>query len=62
MVRWNVSGNVEMWKCEHRYLYMPGGVDFRNNTTNHFATSDWKDNGANQITFGRGSQGFVAIN
>jgi alpha-amylase len=53
---------ADKWKCEHRYSYMSGGVDFRNNTTNHFATSDWWDNGANQIAFGRGSQGFVAIN
>jgi hypothetical protein len=23
-----VNGKMDTWKCEHRYLYMSGGVDF----------------------------------
>ena len=50
------------WKCEHRWSYIAGAMDFRNNTSDNFYTSDWWDNGGNQIAFGRGSSGFVAIN
>lgn len=50
------------WQCEHRWSYIAGAVDFRNNTADHFATSKWWDNGNNQIAFGRGSAGHVAIN
>ncbi|WDE03255.1 alpha-amylase family protein [Thalassomonas viridans] len=50
------------WKCEHRWSYIAGGVDFRNNTTDHWSTTRWWDNGHNQIAFGRGSSGHVAIN
>ncbi|MFT4937452.1 MAG: alpha-amylase [Paraglaciecola sp.] len=53
---------ADQWKCEHRWSYIAGAVDFRNHTASNFATSDWWDNGANQIAFGRGSTGFVAIN
>jgi len=50
------------WQCEHRWSYISGGVDFRNNTTDNWNTTDWWDNGNNQIAFGRGSSGYVAIN
>tara|TARA_R110001592_G_scaffold160851_1_gene393172 strand:- start:169 stop:2184 length:2016 start_codon:yes stop_codon:yes gene_type:complete len=50
------------WQCEHRWSYISGGVDFRNNTSDNWATTNWWDNGNNQIAFGRGSSGFVAIN
>ncbi|MFT7560485.1 MAG: alpha-amylase [Flavobacteriales bacterium] len=60
------NGNLECfggdWKCEHRWSYISGGVDFRNNTADNFRTTNWWDNGGNQIAFGRGSSGFVAIN
>jgi alpha-amylase len=60
------NGNLECfgqnWKCEHRWSYIAGAVDFRNNTHGDFALSDWWDNGANQIAFGRNGSGFVAIN
>ncbi|TYK65548.1 alpha-amylase [Colwellia echini] len=60
------NGNLECfasnWKCEHRWGYIAGGVDFRNNTADNWATTNWWDNGNNQIAFGRGSSGFVAIN
>jgi alpha-amylase len=60
------NGNLECfgssWKCEHRWSYIAGGVDFRNNTADNWNTTNWWDNGNNQIAFGRGSSGFVAIN
>jgi len=60
------NGNLECfgnnWKCEHRWSYIAGGVDFRNNTADNWNTTNWWDNGDNQIAFGRGSSGFVAIN
>ncbi|MBU2870012.1 alpha-amylase family protein [Colwellia sp. E2M01] len=60
------NGNLECfasnWKCEHRWSYIAGGVDFRNNTADNWTTTNWWDNGNNQIAFGRGSSGFVAIN
>lgn len=60
------NGNLECfaedWKCEHRWSYIAGGVDFRNNTADNWSTTNWWDNGNNQIAFGRGSSGFVAIN
>ena len=60
------NGNIECfndnWKCEHRWSFIAGAVDFRNNTNDNWATTNWWDNGNNQIAFGRGSSGFVAIN
>lgn len=60
------NGNLECfasnWQCEHRWSYIAGGVDFRNNTTDNWATTNWWDNTNNQIAFGRGSAGHVAIN
>ncbi|MCU4674181.1 alpha-amylase family protein [Catenovulum sp. 2E275] len=50
------------WKCEHRWSYIAGAVDFRNNTTATWTTTNWWDNGNNQIAFGRGESGHVAIN
>lgn len=60
------GGNLECfgsnWKCEHRWGYIAGGVDFRNNVNDNWNVTDWWDNGANQIAFGRGDAGHVAIN
>lgn len=53
---------TNQWKCEHRWDYIAGGVDFRNNTADNWNTTNWWDNGNNQISFGRGSSGHVAIN
>lgn len=50
------------WLCEHRNREIANMVEFRNATQNAFYVSNWWDNGANQIAFGRGSRGFVAIN
>jgi alpha-amylase len=60
------NGNLECfgsnWQCEHRWSYISGAVDFRNNTTDNWTTTNWWDNDNNQIAFGRGNAGFVAIN
>jgi alpha-amylase len=52
----------EGWVCEHRREAVAGMVGFRNFTSPNFFASDWWDNGANQIAFGRGDAGFVVIN
>ena len=60
------NGNLECfasnWQCEHRWSYIAGGVDFRNNTADNWAVTNWWDNTNNQISFGRGSSGHMAIN
>ena len=50
------------WQCEQRWPYIAGAVEFRNHTADNWTTTNWWDNGNNQIAFGRGSSGFVAIN
>lgn len=50
------------WLCEHRNREIANMVAFRNATKDAFYVSNWWDNGANVIAFGRGSLGFVAIN
>ncbi|MEQ3658821.1 MAG: alpha-amylase family protein [Glaciecola sp.] len=58
----NLSCFGNEWKCEHRWSYIAGASKFRDATSDNFATSNWWDNGNNQIAFGRGDKGFVAIN
>jgi alpha-amylase len=50
------------WLCEHRNREIANMVGFRNATKDAFYVSNWWDNGANLIAFGRGNLGFVAIN
>lgn len=50
------------WKCEHRWQPIANMVAFRNHTAGDFYVSNWWSNGGNQIAFGRGDSGFVAIN
>ncbi|WP_017297574.1 alpha-amylase [Nodosilinea nodulosa] len=50
------------WVCEHRWPAIAGMVGFRNATQPVAEVTDWWSDGANQIAFGRGSLGFVAIN
>ncbi len=50
------------WVCEHRWRGVANMVGFRNATQAQFVLSNWWDNGNNQIAFGRGGLGFVAIN
>ncbi|WP_066943756.1 carbohydrate-binding module family 20 domain-containing protein [Streptomyces lushanensis] len=49
------------WKCQHAWREISSMVGFRN-TTRGRAVTDWWDNGGDQIAFGRGSAGYVAIN
>ncbi|MFJ2178106.1 carbohydrate-binding module family 20 domain-containing protein [Streptomyces sp. NPDC087851] len=49
------------WKCQHAWREISSMVGFRN-TTRGQAVTDWWDNGGDQIAFGRGSAGYVAIN
>lgn len=60
----SASGNgcSNGWVCEHRWRGIANMVDFRNYTNSVFSTSNWWSNGNNQISFSRGSLGFVAIN
>ncbi|WP_410092463.1 alpha-amylase [Streptomyces sp. uw30] len=49
------------WKCQHAWPEIKSMVAFRNATRGESVTN-WWDNGADAIAFGRGSKGFVAIN
>jgi alpha-amylase len=50
------------WTCEHRVPSIAGMIGFRKATAGVQDTTDWWDDGANQIAFGRGNLGFVVIN
>lgn len=49
------------WVCEHRWRQIANMVAFRNSVTGQ-GVNNWWDNGANQVAFGRGDKGFLAIN
>ncbi|MFF3345590.1 alpha-amylase family protein [Streptomyces sp. NPDC002779] len=49
------------WKCQHAWPEIKSMVAFRNATRGQ-AVTNWWDNGADAIAFGRGSKGYVAIN
>ncbi|MEU0332802.1 alpha-amylase family protein [Streptomyces sp. NPDC006193] len=49
------------WKCQHAWPEIKSMVAFRNATRGQ-AVTNWWDDGADAIAFGRGSRGFVAIN
>lgn len=49
------------WVCEHHWRQIANMVAFRN-AVRGTPVANWWTNGANQIAFGRGSAGFVAIN
>ncbi|MBY8344569.1 MULTISPECIES: alpha-amylase [Streptomyces] len=49
------------WKCQHAWPEIKSMVAFRNATRGQSVTN-WWDDGADAIAFGRGSKGFVAIN
>jgi len=50
------------WVCEHRRGYVPGMLAFRKATVAATEVTNFWNNGSNQIAFGRGALGFVAIN
>ncbi|XP_063062868.1 alpha-amylase-like isoform X1 [Engraulis encrasicolus] len=49
------------WVCEHRWPQIRDMVMFRNEVDGEPLTN-WWDNGKDQIAFGRGGRGFIAIN
>ncbi|MBT2482863.1 carbohydrate-binding module family 20 domain-containing protein [Streptomyces sp. ISL-94] len=49
------------WKCQHAWREISSMVGFRNAARGQVVT-DWWDNGADQIAFGRGAKAYVAIN
>lgn len=49
------------WICQHRWRQIYSMVAFRN-AAGSTGINDWWDNGANQIAFCRGGNGFVAFN
>ncbi|HET6283915.1 MAG TPA: alpha-amylase family protein [Polyangia bacterium] len=50
------------WLCEHRRSYVAPLIGFRQATASAPMVTNWWDDGANQIAFGRGDKGFVIIN
>ena len=55
------SGGANGWLCQHRWPAVVGMVGFRNNVGSA-ALTDWVSPSSQQIAFGRGALGFVAIN
>jgi pullulanase/glycogen debranching enzyme len=55
------SANLSQWVCEHRHDALANMVAFRQMTAGEPVTH-WWDNGSNQIAFGLGNKGYVAIN
>lgn len=49
------------WKCQHAWREISSMVAFRNAARGQ-AVTNWWDNGADQIAFGRGTKAYVAIN
>ncbi|MDQ0845752.1 carbohydrate-binding module family 20 domain-containing protein [Streptomyces sp. V1I6] len=49
------------WKCQHAWREISSMVGFRN-TARGQGVTNWWDNGADQIAFGRGDKAYVAIN
>nr|BAV60949.1 alpha-amylase [Pholiota microspora] len=57
----STNGGSGGWHCQHRLPAIAGMVGFRNNVGSA-AITDWVSPQAQQIAFGRGALGFVAIN
>ncbi|EGO22943.1 glycoside hydrolase family 13 protein [Serpula lacrymans var. lacrymans S7.9] len=55
------AGGVNGWLCQHRWSAIAGMVGFHNNVGTA-ALGDWVSPSSQQIAFGRGALGFVAIN
>ncbi|KAF5347543.1 hypothetical protein D9757_014297 [Collybiopsis confluens] len=55
------GGSGDGWICQHRWVAIAGMTGFRNNVGTAEMTN-WVSPQSNQIAFGRGSLGFVAIN
>ncbi|CAA7263967.1 unnamed protein product [Cyclocybe aegerita] len=57
----SATGGTNGWLCQHRYTAISGMVGFRNNVGSA-AINNWVSPQSQQIAFGRGALGFVAIN
>ncbi|KAJ6476448.1 glycoside hydrolase [Mycena vitilis] len=57
----SATGGANGWLCQHRFVAVAGMVGFRNQVGSA-AITNWVAPQAQQIAFGRGSAGFVAIN
>ncbi|KAJ6572799.1 glycoside hydrolase, partial [Mycena vulgaris] len=57
----SATGGAGGWLCQHRFVAISGMVGFRNQVGSA-AITNWVSPQAQQIAFGRGSAGFVAIN
>ncbi|KAJ7443200.1 glycoside hydrolase [Mycena galericulata] len=55
------TGGSNGWLCQHRFVAITGMVGFRNRVGSA-AITNWVSPQSQQIAFGRGSAGFVAIN
>ncbi|KAJ8519583.1 hypothetical protein ONZ45_g3490 [Pleurotus djamor] len=55
------TGGANGWLCQHRWVAFSGMVGFRN-AVGTAAITNWVSPQSQQIAFGRGSAGFVAIN
>ncbi|OBZ78260.1 Alpha-amylase [Grifola frondosa] len=55
------SGGLNGWLCQHRWTAVAGMAGFRNNVGDS-ALQNWVSPQSDQIAFGRGALGFVAIN
>lgn len=53
---------IAPWTCEHRLPEVAAMVDFRNQTNKNFFYTNWWSNNYDQLAFGRGNLGFVAMN
>ena len=58
----NASTCTNGWLCEHRTRAIANMVSFANNTNAQFRVTNYWDNGNNQMAWGRGGLGFIAIN
>jgi len=57
----SATGGANGWLCQHRFVAITGMVGFRNQVGSA-AMTNWVSPQSQQIAFGRGSLGFVAIN
>ncbi|KAF8060728.1 glycoside hydrolase superfamily [Lyophyllum atratum] len=57
----SITGGSGGFLCQHRYIAISGMVGFRN-TVGTASITNWVSPQSQQIAFGRGSAGFVAIN
>ncbi|KAJ8519570.1 hypothetical protein ONZ45_g3478 [Pleurotus djamor] len=55
------TGGANGWLCQHRWIAFSGMVGFRN-TVGSAPITNWVSPQSQQIAFGRGDAGFVAIN